>query len=60
MLSVKRVNNILNNARPDIIDIGIGYSNSLANGAPMVISLETITIIFIAVHFLLKGNILSS
>ena len=46
--------------RPIMMTMGIGSSNSLAKGAPIVKDLDTSTIMLIAVPFLAKGKILSS
>lgn len=43
-----------------ITTMGIGSSNSLTNGEPMVNDFETRTMILIAVPFLANGNIRSS
>jgi len=47
-------------ARTKMTTIGIGSSSSFTNGAPMVRVFDTKIIIFVAVAFLLNGNILSS
>ena len=60
MLLVNRTMIILNIERPIMITMGIGSSNSLAKGAPIVNDLDTSTIMLIAVPFLAKGKILSS
>jgi len=51
---------MLKTERPIIRTMGIGSSNSLANGAPIVKDLETRTMMLMAVPFLAKGKIRSS
>jgi len=60
LLLVNKTIIILKTERTIIMTIGIGSSNSLANGAPIVKDFETSTMMLMAVPFLAKGNIRSS
>ena len=60
LLLVNKTMTMLSIERPIMMTMGIGSSNSLAKGAPIVKDLDTSTIILIAVPFLAKGKILSS
>ena len=60
LLFVKSTIIILKMERHIITTMGIGSSNSLTNGEPMVNDFETRTMILIAVPFLANGNIRSS